>query len=232
MALTEKDHKLIDDILLNKLSEQKSIEAKKRVENDFEFSQELKSRLSMIKSLQQPNPELKKEFKQMLNLSKNKSSPNNISFIKIAASLLALITVSLVIWNIIPSKGERLFNSFYTPYPEPTVLRNSQTSVELNDAFESYSNKDYKIALDKFLKLPDDSLELNLYIGNCYLQLGEVNKAENTFRSDNSEYYKWYLSFTYLKMNKLDMSSILFKELIDNSPLYEIKARNILQKLE
>jgi tetratricopeptide (TPR) repeat protein len=162
-----------------------------------------------------------------------------------AASVLILIVGSVLLLRPTPTDTLTLYEAYYKPYPDvfnPSVRGESGTTASTTQkASAAYRAGRYREALQLFRSVTGgDRLEqdnIRLYIGNCYLALGEVDAAAKTFLSIDSDSHiasqaKWYLAMTYLKAGTADRAKSVLHTLADEGGSYADRAREILQKIE
>ena len=148
------------------------------------------------------------DYTQPLKSSKKHS--NIKSIISIFTSIAAIIAI-VFSFNIYQDnrRMDKLFKTYYTPleYDSQLMSRSDDTiSPELASAMESYQNKDYATALQRFNAMPQMDENYLIYKAICLLETGKTKGAISLLEhlvanGEGTEYYQqacWYLALAYL----------------------------------
>jgi predicted Zn-dependent protease len=171
----------------------------------------------------------------------NSSAPvSSSSYWKIAASIAILLGAGMLFWYTYTNQHntQDLYGAYYEPFPVEDAMRGS-TNNEVQSIIKNYAKGAYDsvaIVLEKHPNLGSQQ-QLQLYLGNSYLNIDQEEKAVSLFKDIKSsgKYYevaKWYLSLTYLKLNTPKKSIPLLKEIITYNGAYKDKATRLLKALE
>lgn len=117
-------------------------------------------------------------------------------------------------------KMDKLFETYYTPleYDSQLMSRGVDTiSLELASAMESYQNKDYATALQKFDSMHQVDENYLIYKAICLLETDKTKDAISLLEKlvgngEGTEYYQqacWYLVLAYLRNHEIDKSSLI-----------------------
>lgn len=126
---------------------------------------------------------------------------------------------------------DKAFEAYYAPleYDSQLISRGEETiSPELTSAMESYQNKDYATALQKFNAMSQVNENYLIYKAICLLETDKTKDAISLLKKlivngEGAEYYQqvcWYLALAYLNNHEDDKALELL------NPFYE-KNENI-----
>ncbi len=122
----------------------------------------------------------------------------------------------------------------YQPYPQ---VRGATVEEKNALALRQYQQGDYAAAAAAFLNL-SASDPRNLYLGNCYWQLGDIAAAQRYFEavqaSDNSilrQHAEWYLVLCYLRQGHNQRAKAVLQTVLENQGLYYKEAQQLLADL-
>lgn len=154
----------------------------------------------------------------------------------IAATILL---VSSLLFILTPNQNEKLAEAYFHPLPNmisPSV-RSTNSSIELNKAFDLYENESYDEAATEFLKLKNAPYS-SVYAGISYMAAGKFDESLAVLNAGELEdttfeaYRKWYLGLIYLRKGEQQQAKQIFQQLGENtSPVTEM-AKKILSELE
>ena len=108
---------------------------------------------------------------------------------------------------------DKLFETYYVPleYDSQLISRGDETiSPDLASAMESYQNKDYATALQRFSSMSQVDENYLIYKAICLLEADKAKDAislleELVANGEGTEYYQqacWYLALAYLHNHK------------------------------
>jgi tetratricopeptide (TPR) repeat protein len=164
------------------------------------------------------------------------------SVMAIAASIVLMISVSIIFIQNRAPLNERLYTAYYEPFDSPgSGLTRGSSEVTLKaQAYGAYDNGHFAEAAVLFEKLIAENKGTTatyLCLGNAYLAQGQLDKAEASFNhvatsdSDLVTQAHWYLALTYLKQNKLEKAKAALW-IISDSSTYGEKAKKLLKDLD
>lgn len=155
-----------------------------------------------------------------------------------AATVLLIASVGYFFYlNNLPISQQ--FDEFYEPYPAVTIQRGE--AEEISKGLQLYSEEKYGEAAVELTRLASAEQPVYyLYLGNCYLQLEEPQKAITAFKalievSNDSiltQHSQWYLALAYLKNNEQEMLKDLLHQIIDQKGMYSELASTLLGEVE
>ncbi|MFZ2905783.1 MAG: hypothetical protein WAZ98_06245 [Cyclobacteriaceae bacterium] len=159
-----------------------------------------------------------------------------------AAASIALIAVTIVLWNREDDPAQ-LYASYFDPYPnyfEPIVRNGKESITKRTQAFQAYEAGDYQQASLLFSELLIEKKEPGMLLlqGNANLILGNTTEARNNFITlindfdDYDNQGKWYLGLSYLKEGNLKSAQLILRELSDTESSYAVKAKKLLKQLD
>ena len=148
----------------------------------------------------------------------------------IAAGVAGLVAA----WLLLRPAGSEDLYARYRNFDEAsfTLMGNDSAQQSRQIAAEAFNNKDYATAskaLQAYLQTHPDELELQLYSGFCFLELGQYNKAISAFQKIRAtpnnawaEEATWYLALTYLRQNNRDQCAKTLRSIPKGSSRYEV----------
>lgn len=211
------------------------------VARDKDFKDELDFHLEIRSSLRQQDDA---NFRQkLIELEIEAPKTNSKRFwMGIAASLIGLAMLGMW-WVLLPSEKEDLFQAYYTiqrNIHEPLTRANGQENLTY-EAFLAYEKEEWQTALDLFSSLEENSPEeyIDLYIGNCQLQLGKYKEAIQSFEalldsadSDLKHRGTWYLALAELANGNTGRAKELLLQLASESGAFSPQAKTLLEKMD
>lgn len=130
---------------------------------------------------------------------------------------------------------KELVNQYAEPFENIFNFSHRDNSF-LSAAMESYNNENYQEAIG-FFEQTKNQPEAKFYLGICYLEIGESNKALQTFRSikisDNPSigvHLRWFTALALLQNGNSEDAKLIFQKLIESIE-YKEKASEILKHL-
>ncbi len=177
---------------------------------------------------------------QEIKNEKNSSTKSGLSnYIKIAATLVVLIGLGTLLWNIIGNNTQMqdLYEAYYEPFPIEDITR-GETTNELQDILTLYSKGVYDEVIGKLEKLTitSNQEQLHLYLGNSYLNMDQVKKAISQFENipKNSRLYEvsqWYVSLGYVRLDETDKVLSILDSIISYNGIYKDNALKLKEAL-
>ncbi|MCB0685941.1 MAG: tetratricopeptide repeat protein, partial [Saprospiraceae bacterium] len=154
------------------------------------------------------------------------------------AAIFAFIFIPAITTN---PTSEQLFTMNFEIAPNRLnqIARGSISKQISAPAYQAYDQGDYWQAAQLFEKTMDESayrLTDLFYLGNCYLALGEWEKAINALKEvaysphSMAENAKWYLSLAYLRTGEIEKARDLLKEVAAPTDRAK-KAKKIFRQL-
>lgn len=211
------------------------------VAGDKDFKREVDFQLEIRSSLrQQDDANFRQKLVELENQAPKTSSKR--FWIGIAASLIGLAMLGMW-WFLLPVENSALFQAYYTTQRnihEPLTRANGQENLTYA-AFLAYEKEDWQEALDLFSSLKENSSEeyLELYIGNCQLQLEKYREAILSFEElldspDLDLMYRgtWYLALAELANGNTGRAKELLQQLASESGAFSAQAKELLEKMD
>ena len=142
-----------------------------------------------------------------------------MSITSIAAIIAIVFSLNIYQDN---RRMDKLFETYYTPleYDSQLMSRGDETiSPNLASAMESYQNKDYATALQRFSSMSQVDENYLIYKAICLLEAEQTEDAVTLLEllvanGESTEYYQqacWYLALAYLQNHELDNSLFIIE---------------------
>lgn len=234
---------LIEKYFEETLSASERIEFEELLNIDTEFKKEFDFQSNLQKAIRNEKKiELKKELQELEKKSFNNKARGGSYFLRIAASILVLVSVGgYFLLNSSSASPDDLFNDYYTPYRNvihPIVRGESSENLEFK-AFLNYENKEYSKSLELLDSLYEQSEKshLLLYQSNCLLSLNKTEEAtillkEYLLKEDAfKDKAYWYLGLAYLKLNDTKEAKKYFELLQELGSFKKKGTAKILKQL-
>lgn len=254
MDKEERNIQLIEQYLENKLNPHARAEVEEQLKSDESFNKLMDQTKTLILGIEYSGRnELLRELKaiegslpeiEVMEETKVFRIGHHKYLWAVAASIALLIISSIFVINFyLSSSPEKLYEAYYTPYPNvvfPTKRGESESLSDKELAFQAYDLEDYGRAISLFEKIPGNQRngEVLLYLGNAYLAVENTGQASlnlekllNTYSNFHNQ-AKWYLSLSYLKDGKVEEAKSLLREIDKDNNSYSIKARELLEEME
>jgi hypothetical protein len=217
--------------------------------NDEAFAKQLHFQRAVTDSVRiVQEQELKKKFKQRLEQQRmtnetgtGESSRRNYYWAAAVLVIALASTIFIVVQQ--PDSSEKLYLAYYQPYPVTGITRDGSEEKQ-DPAVTAYGSGDYRSAA--FIleaKIAEattrNAEELKLILGNCYLQLGEQNKAALLFKqvmqSDDPVLKadaSWYFALAQIRMSDVANAKVTLQDLMATKSAYRSKAAQLLDDLD
>ncbi|WP_109434203.1 tol-pal system YbgF family protein [Aquimarina sp. AU119] len=246
MERTPEIFEKIEGYLTNTLPQEELIAFEKALATNQELQEEVEKHRMMHNVLgDQDTLDFKEKLARISTTIKEEEEEKIVTtssfslYWKVAASIVIVFGAGTLYWYISKSqnKTQNLYGSYYQAFPAEDNTRGNTTN-EIQKVIKQYTNGVYDsvvIALENYPNL-ETQKRLQLYLGNSYLNLGQEKKAINQFTaiSETDRYYEigqWYLSLSYLKLNKPKKTIPILEEIIAYNGVYKAKAMKLLKEL-
>lgn len=198
---------LFDNYIKDKLSREEKVIFENKLESEPQFSYEFKVYVNIVEGVKEhERSKLKNQIKNGELHVKHKIIK---WYISVAAILIVLILPAYLIYytSILP---DNIYKNYKLSINELSVELGASASTELQKAINEYSsgNVDNSLKLLKELELKNIHNDtVNYYIGACYLELSERNKALIYFSklsNSTNNYFavaKYNMALIYIKQN-------------------------------
>lgn len=225
--MENKDFELLEDYLLNKMSEEERGLFEKRLETDEDLRKEkelLEETILAIEygALKETLDQYKisgKEGSNEENSSSDGASRSNGARIRNIRPWIIAASVLLIGWagyylfsNLNPNPDLYLENIFYSDPGLPTVMGETDRYL-FYDAMVDYKAGEYREAIDKWSGISDIGRDtLDYYTGMAWLNLKNWTEAENFLQQipENSSLKMkadWYLVRIYIETGEFDKAA-------------------------
>ncbi|WP_106790685.1 hypothetical protein [Aquimarina sp. Aq78] len=244
MERTPEIFEKIEGYLAHTLPKEEAIAFEKELIANPELQEEVEKHRVLHKTLSDKDTlDFKEKLMQIsATIKEEQSHPpapvSSPSYWKIAASIAILLGVGMLFWYTYTNQHntQDLYGVYYEPFPVEDAMRGN-TNNEMHSIIKNYAKGAYDSVAVVLEKHPNLDSQLQLYLGNSYLNIDQEEKAASLFKDIKSsgKYYeiaKWYLSLTYLKLNTPEKSIPLLKEIITYNGAYKDKATRLLTALE
>ncbi len=168
-----------------------------------------------------------------------------ISSILVAASIMILIFG----WNVYQSNAKPRYQNLLAealndPHNE-SILRKGSVEVLRIEGAQYYNNRDYKAAAAVFeqIKIQDDAIGWDFYLGLCYLYQSEPDRAipyfDISLNQPNTRYTResnWYLGLAYLAKEQFPAAKRHFERVANaskNESTWKVKeAKDMIKAID
>jgi len=229
---------LIEKYLEGKLDKKELDNFEKELKTNVEFANKVELYKKAIQALQNEGlrSQLKEYHNELFNEADKGKKINWKLYMGIAASLLLLIASIYIFTNNTVSNKE-LSTAYFEPYPNLVTTR-SNTVANFEKAMESYSNGNYKKAIQTFDKISKNEHIYNdvlFYKAISYLALNKPTETILLFEQLNgvekyNEQLTWYLAISYLKLNDAENARKQFLKIKKNNYKFT-QAQDLLEQL-
>jgi len=227
---------------MNKEEEKDFLE---KAANDPELKMELQAQqdLNNYLEIKSERDKFKIQVKDILAHRNQKPVIRLKKYYPVAASIIVLVSLSVLAFIFTPDKNERLFNKYYETYQFSSIERSS-TEVAANNsekAYSTYSNEKYTEFIqlvEKDMLLESEPFMMQLLYASALMETDQVQKAipvlEEMYVKENLyvETVKWYLALSYLKTGDQEKAKKLLQEISKNDSFYAKNANLIQKKLK
>lgn len=243
MELSDKDIQLIENALLDRLSDEDQLLLNTRMKDDA-FAAEYERHKQMVELL---NQEGRSEFKDGLQqldaempqiaYKKGRTIPMYVRWLA-AASIIALISYIGFQWTNSTNHND-IFNDYYEAYPnliDPVTKGNESGTMSPFQLFESGR---YKAARSALAAL-EEGEESDFYFALTYFHTDDIEtaiiKLSEIANSDTHRFKteaKWYLGLAHIRANNTDAATTILKDLSkDQDQRFRDRAAQVLIDLE
>lgn len=252
--LSEQSYNLIQKYFRDNLSQNEKIEFETALDN-ISFREEVAYQATVLEGVVEAKrdtiSDVLKDAKvelNKLNQLKAETPRSKKTFPKILA-ILALVAVLFTAFYMTRTLSknqntEQLFAQYNTVYYGEIDQRNgnetSAIDVNFDKAMQEYKiNEDYSAALSAFNLVSPSSNKIEFYKANCYIELGQFEKAKSTIANINSVtdeklryHIEWKSMLLNLKTNNKDQAIQSLSDISTQSNhLYFVDAQKLLSTL-
>ncbi|UII34863.1 hypothetical protein LVD17_13710 [Fulvivirga ulvae] len=240
--MQEETHRvLIDKYLTNSLTESEKGSFILLLE-DPEFKEAVLHEKRVVAAIKASEKAKLKAYLKGISANTPISENQNTRYFKklwIAAASVLLIASIGYFFYISNQPISSQFEEFYELYPAVTIQRGEGEAI--SNALQLYSEGKYQEAATELAVFANpDQPVYYLYLGNCYLQLEESQKAIAAFEalievSNDSiltQHSQWYLVMAYLQSNEPEPLKALLHKIIDQQGMYTELASKLLNKID
>ena len=245
--------KRIDDYLMNYLDFKEQQEFEEQFAEDSRLASEVQLNVEINSAvLEQDVMDLRSTLGTVINeeqkdtkirqLIPNRFNKKTSQLIGAAASVAAVVSVGIMTLNQEKTSAQELYQDSYKPYEATGLYRSGAIASPEMIGIDFYNEKNYQGALDKFKIILNENPEhpmCNFYSGLCFQQLGEYDKAIQSFQDviderDNLfiEQAQWYKALSQLQVNDLKKAYQSFNLIVKNKGYYSKEAKEIIKKLK
>ena len=216
----EEKIELIDRYFENALSPKERLEFNDLLQNDESFRKEFLFHKDLKKAISKHQNEELKETLGKFESNLNQNSRFSVIPVKwlAAASLAILLSVgSWTVKNYVFPSNERIFETFYEPYPNTVlpIVRGDEIHTIEYRAFLAYEAGEYHKAINLFNSVENsEDKYIQFYQALCLLSVDKTEEAIQTLRPltesspgtlqnmDCRQKATWYVGLAYLKQGK------------------------------
>jgi tetratricopeptide (TPR) repeat protein len=235
-SMDSKHTPLIQRHFDGQLSETETAEFARLLEHDSAFKKEVELfKKSQVFVELYAQLELKNHI---LQLDKNRKPARNISFFRIAASLVLIGSFALVFYSQSYS-NQKLFASNYELPPDYITNLDAELTP-LEKAMEFYNATDYAKAQHAFKAAASNSQfteQANFFRAQCFIKTENPEQAIALFLTINGAYKvesQWHTALAFLQLDNTDQCIQTLKKIISENqdPAFTNKAKALIKKLD
>ena len=233
----EENDELIYKKLSGELTADEVLIFEHRLAVDPAFAEEYAFQQSAVAALAQSEEVAMKEKLQRAYRAVRKRKQQRRQWSRAVAAVGALLLVAGAVFWYQREAAVPLYEQYYIlyqPYPE---VRGATVEEKNAQALRQYRQGDYAAAAAVFLELPPGD-QRDLYLGNCYWQLGDLAAAQRYFEaahtSDNNilrQHAEWYVVLCYLRQGNSQRAKSALQAVLEQQGLYYKEARQLLADL-
>ncbi|MEI6765100.1 MAG: tetratricopeptide repeat protein [Bacteroidota bacterium] len=237
-------HDIFDNFIGGKMDAAQHAEFEARLEGDEQFRKEYVRHICMVEGISQYERERLKLFLAGNKTDSNEKKGGPTRSLKIlfaiAAVLFLLLIPSFVIYKNIRFPI-RIYKQFYYDDPGLPVVMGTSKNHLLDEAMIEYKDKNYTVAQAKLENIASQTPAtdtLNYYLGICYLQSNQSEKAISTFiqiTNVASPYYylsKYYTGLAYIKLRDYSQAQDALTEVLKCGDCFiASKAKALIKEL-
>ena len=235
------DDELIYKKLSGELTSEETLFFEHRRAMDPSFEKEYDFQRSAVEALAQSDEAMKAKLQRAYRAVRERKQQRRKRSWAAAAVIALLVGAGAIIWfvgyPVAPLYEQHYI--LYQPYPEMRGGPADTVSAEeiYADALSYYQRGDYAAAATVFQTLPSDA-QRDLYLGNCYWQLGDVATAQSYFKAAQAEgdtilrqHATWYLVLCYLRQGDTDRVQQELEKILNRQGLYYKEAQQLQSEL-
>ncbi|MTI22669.1 hypothetical protein E1176_16675 [Fulvivirga sp. RKSG066] len=177
---------------------------------------------------------LKQQLQQTEDRLRKKN--NRYPWVKIAASLLIVITLGFVIYQFSKPNYDQLYDEYYRPYPNIVSPTNRSSEQNSLDAYQLLERGETDKALTKLYATSVANDTVTFYLGQALLAKGKYEEAIAKFKSiaPQSTFFEpaqWYESLAYLQTDDQEKLLLKLDQIINSQSSYAQRAKKIKEGL-
>jgi tetratricopeptide (TPR) repeat protein len=246
MALEEKEISQLESYKNDSLTHEEHEALKKRLIEDAAFKKEAHQYLVMMSALgsvgETQTKAYFKEIDKTMDPLDDKTGGFNWLKILLVALALALATLAVYYFAFKEEKPKvsPLIAAIFQPYPALGIKKGAQEENAKLEALRHYANGDYKTAIPLFQKAFESEKDsmLIFYQGVSLIGNGQNQEAIAIFESlrnnENvpTESVTWFLALAYYATNDNVKALPLLKIVENTEGGYQLKAKEIIEKIK
>jgi tetratricopeptide (TPR) repeat protein len=227
----------------NSLTKDQELLFNKLIKEDDEFKKqfEFENNIKRV-AKEKRHKDLRSKLSQFEDTVKIKSTDTKSSFtyLKIAASIVILITASWFGYqNVFNINYENLYSENYTYYPNTvySITRSDSVNSLEREAFVAYEAKDYQLALEKFNTVKNKDY-FDFYKAQSYLNLNQYENAKHLFETiieTNKKFIAeshWFIALVYIKEENKAKALEYLDLLVENHSYKTEEAQALIKALK
>ncbi len=236
---------MMERYILNKMSAKEAQDFDRLLASDPNFAKEFENTLAAHQLITQAGRIELKDKLESFEKRKSSTFSDKIlisTWVKRALPIAAILIVFFGVYQFVilnnDITGGEIYNTYYENYSNPSVVRDSETSTQVNweEAASLYREKDFENAITFFKKSEVPSYLSAFYIGMSSLPKKDPNfeKTSENFEivldSDNDyrQQTLWYKGLTLLKLNRKEEAKKLFNKIVKEKGYNYLKAEEII----
>jgi len=237
---------LTERYLMGEMSPEEINAYEKRLSTDTQLMDEYTVQRKSINHLIK-HETLKKELFQIYDETKQENNLRIRKFPYLLYGTAAAILLIAVIWVFLllsKNDSQSLFADYYRPYSIDQTFRNADHATRdslLTVAISLYNSQQYKKAIPLLIDYSvqnNDSETSLLLLTNCYINTGELTKAEdalslvsNSLNGEIRQNCRWYQALIALKQDRVHQAKQLFEQIYLKGGVFEKEASELIELL-
>lgn len=212
--MDQERYEYLEKYLLGELTPTESDTLTKRLATDMELSNDLESVKSLINAAKSKGLEHELESIHQELYAKKQKETKSISWVYVSGAAAVIILLILFLFNGFNQQPgtDKLFNQYFTPFPNYVSLRSETSPKEWQKGFEHYSLGKFDLAI-KYFKSSEVPVEreedVAFYLALSNLSIENTKEAIIIFSEllqEGTKYEQqihWYLALAYLQSGEI-----------------------------
>ena len=220
--ISQEQQEIFESYLLGKMTAEQELGFTKKLKESEEVQKQFEEFKNLFLAVEEGTLRASlDDFHQHLE-EKPKSQGSKFNFLRIAASIAVLVTLSIWFFTR-PNANEKLYNEYFTPDPGLPTVMGDNDNYAFYEAMVDYKQGNYDMAIQKWKKLhilkPENDT-LNFFIGAAHManknpeeSITYLEKNQENLNSSFNEETKYFLALAYLHSQQIEKAKKTLKDL-------------------